>query len=82
MHDLKFAVLGAGHGGKAVAAHLAIKGFKVNIYNRTFSRIQPIKKMKGIELEGEIKGFGKLDIVTSDIEKAIKDVDIIMVVVP
>ncbi len=82
MHDLKFAVLGAGHGGKAVSAHLAIKGFSVNLYNRTFSRIQPIKKMKGIELEGEVKGFGKLNMVTNDIEKAIKGVDIIMVVVP
>ena len=29
MKDLKFAVLGAGHGGKAIAAHLAIKGFSV-----------------------------------------------------
>lgn len=82
MHDLKFAVLGAGHGGKAIAAHLAIKGYTVNLYNRTSSRIQPIKKMKGIELEGEIKGFGKLNVVTSDIEKAIKGTDIIMVVVP
>lgn len=52
MHDLKFAVVGAGHGGKAIAAHLAIKGFKVNLYNRTFSRIQPIKKMRGIEQIG------------------------------
>ncbi len=82
MHDLKFAVLGAGHGGKAIAAHLAIKGYTVNLYNRTFSRIQPIKKMKGIELEGEIKGFGKLNLVTSDMEKAVKGMDIIMVVVP
>lgn len=82
MHDLKFAVLGAGHGGKAVAAHLAIKGFTVNLYNRTFSRIQPIKKMRGIELEGEVKGFGKISTVTSDMEKAIKGADIIMVVVP
>jgi len=82
MHDIKFAVLGAGHGGKAVAAHLAIKGFTVNLYNRTFSRIQPIKKMRGIELEGEVKGFGKLNIVTSDMEKAIRGVDVIMVVVP
>ena len=82
MHDLKFAVVGAGHGGKAIAAHLAIKGFTVNLYNRTFSRIQPIKKMRGIELEGEVKGFGKLNVVTSDMEKAIRGVDIIMVVVP
>ncbi|MDZ7837273.1 MAG: hypothetical protein U5N58_04575 [Actinomycetota bacterium] len=35
LHDLKFAVVGAGHGGKAIAAHLAIKGFDVNLYNRT-----------------------------------------------
>lgn len=82
MHELKFTVVGAGHGGKAIAAHLAIKGFSVNLYNRTMSKIQPIKKLEGIELEGEIKGFGKLNIVTSNIEEALEGVDIIMVVVP
>ncbi len=82
MKDLKFAVLGAGHGGKALAAHLAIKGFSVNLYNRTLARIKPIIKMRGIELEGEIKGFGRLDIVTDDIGSAIDGADIIMVVVP
>jgi len=82
MKDLKFAVLGAGHGGKALAAHLAIKGFSVNLYNRTLSRIKPIIKMKGIELEGEVKGFGRLDIVSDDIESVLKGTDIIMVVVP
>ena len=29
--DQKFCVLGAGHGGLAMAGHLAIKGFKVNL---------------------------------------------------
>ncbi len=32
--DQKFCVLGAGHGGLAMAGHLAIKGFTVNLYNR------------------------------------------------
>jgi len=82
MKNLKFAVLGAGHGGKALAAHLAIKGFSVNLYNRTLSRIKPIIKMRGIELEGEVKGFGRLNVVTDDIKSAIEGVDIIMVVVP
>jgi opine dehydrogenase len=81
MNKLKFAVIGAGHGGKALASHLAIKGFTVNLYNRTLSKIQPIKKLSGIELEGEVKGFGKLNIVSSNLEKVIKGVDIIMVVV-
>ncbi len=82
MKDLNFAVIGAGHGGKALAAHLAIKGFSVNLYNRTLSRIKPIIKMKGIELEGEVKGFGRLGCVTDDIEKAISGIDVIMIVVP
>jgi len=82
LRKLKFAVMGAGHGGKAIAAHLAIKGFDVNLYNRSLSRIRPIIKMKGIELEGEVTGFGKLNIISSKAEKVIKDTDIIMVVVP
>ena len=64
MNKLKFAVIGAGHGGKALASHLAIKGFTVNLYNRTLSKIQPIRKLRGIELEGEVTGFGKLNIIS------------------
>ncbi|MCG9479273.1 MAG: NAD/NADP octopine/nopaline dehydrogenase family protein [Actinomycetia bacterium] len=82
MHDLKFAVVGAGHGGKAIAAHLAIKGFDVNLYNRTLVRIKPIIKLKGIELEGEVSGFGKLKLSSNRIDKVIKGADVIMVVVP
>jgi len=82
LHDLKFAVIGAGHGGKAIAAHLAIKGFGVNLYNRTLVRIKPIIKLKGIELEGEINGFGKLSMASNNIQKVIKGTEVIMVVVP
>ena len=48
----KFAVIGAGHGGKAMAAHLALMGFKVSLYNRTASHVEIIKKRGGIELDG------------------------------
>lgn len=82
LRDLKFAVLGAGHGGKAIAAHLALKGFEVNLYNRTLARIRPIIKMRGIELEGEVSGFGKLNVVSNKMEKVVSDADIIMIVVP
>ena len=61
MRDIKFAVIGAGHGGKAMAAYLALKDYMVNLYNRTYSKIEPIVKMKGIELEGEVNGFGRLN---------------------
>jgi 3-hydroxyisobutyrate dehydrogenase-like beta-hydroxyacid dehydrogenase len=35
MGERRYAVIGAGHGGKAMAADLAAKGFSVKLYNRT-----------------------------------------------
>lgn len=78
----KFAVLGAGHGGLAVAGYLALMGFEVHLYNRTEDRLWGVRASGGIELEGEVEGFGKIAIATTDIKEAILGVDIIMVVVP
>jgi opine dehydrogenase len=82
--DLTFAVLGAGDGGKAIAAYLALKQFTVNLYNRGDGRhyvdLTKIKVQKGIELEGEVKGFGVLNVVSSDVGEVIQDVDVIMIV--
>jgi opine dehydrogenase len=80
--DQKFCVLGAGHGGLAMAGHLAIKGFKVNLYNRKRTRIKPVTQRKGIKIEGEVKGFGKIELASTNIQECIKGVDVLMVVVP
>jgi opine dehydrogenase len=86
MKTLNFAVIGAGHGGKAMAAHLALMGFTVSLYNRTASHVEVIKKRGGIELadggESAPRGFGKLARVTSDMGDAIRNVEVIMVVLP
>ena len=78
----KFAVLGAGHGGLAMAGHLALMGFEVNLYNRSEERLWGIKATGVIKLDGEIEGDGRVALATTNIEEAIKDVDMIMVVVP
>lgn len=81
----RFTITGAGHGGKAMAAHLSLKGFEVNLFNRTPEHITAIKARGGVELEsyeGGPHGFGELNIVTSDIQEAIEAADVIMVVVP
>jgi opine dehydrogenase len=81
----RYTVIGAGHGGKAMAAHLALIGMKVTLYNRTFDHINVIKKRGGIELEsaeGSPHGFGKLANATSDMGEALKKAQVIMVVVP
>ncbi len=80
--DQKFCVLGAGHGGLAMAGHLAIKGFNVNLYNRRRDRIKPVIQRKGIKVEGEVKGFGKIELASTNVQECIKGVDVLMVVVP
>jgi opine dehydrogenase len=83
----RFCVLGAGHGGMAMAAHLALKGFRVGMYNRSESRIRLIKLSGGIQVVSDVPeqvrpGFAHLDPVTSDIAEALAAADILMVAVP
>ncbi|MCX7797416.1 MAG: NAD/NADP octopine/nopaline dehydrogenase family protein [Melioribacter sp.] len=80
----KFAVIGAGHGGLAMAGHLALMGFQVNLFNRTKERLWGVQSTGGIRVESDfgLEGFGVINIATTNIAEAIDDVDIIMVVVP
>lgn len=78
----KFAVLGAGHGGLAMAGHLALMGFDVALYNRSEERLWGVKSMGGIALEGEVEGFAKINFASNNIKEAIENAEIIMVVVP
>ncbi|MFZ5808721.1 MAG: NAD/NADP octopine/nopaline dehydrogenase family protein [Chloroflexota bacterium] len=81
----RIAVLGAGHGGKAMAAHLALMDFEVALWNRTPENIQAIKERGGIDLESKEhlpSGFGKLALVTPDIGKVLEFAALVMVVVP
>ena len=81
----RYSIFGAGHGGRAMAAHLALMGFDVALYNRTPEHISGIEARKGIDLEGGEggpHGFARLALVTSDIEAAVKHADVLMVVVP
>ena len=81
----RYTVIGAGHGGKSMAAHLALMGKEVTIYNRTFTHIEVLSKRHGIELDsyqGGPRGFGPIQKATSDIEEALKDAQVVMLVVP
>jgi opine dehydrogenase len=82
----RFTVIGAGNGGKAMAAHLAFMGFKVTLYNRSPEIIAAIQARGGITLESQDpsgpNGFVSLTSVTTNIQTAIESGDIIMVVTP
>jgi opine dehydrogenase len=80
----RYTVIGAGHGGKAMAADLASKGFIVNLYNRTAERVREIAARGEIELEYEngTTHCCHMANVTSDMAEALDGADVVMIVVP
>jgi opine dehydrogenase len=85
MPATRYTVIGAGNGGKAMAADLALMGFDVTLYNRTTDHIEAIRKRGGIELErqdGGQRGFARLAHVTADLRQALERAEVIMVVLP
>ncbi len=77
-----FAVLGAGHGGLAMAGHLALMGFPTHLWNRSPEKIERVEDRGGIDVMGVVEGFGRLELATSDMKEAVREADIVMVVVP
>jgi len=65
-----------------MAGHLALMGFTVNLYNRTEERIWAVQQRGGVELQGEVEGFARLNVMTHHVEEAIRDADVLMIVVP
>jgi opine dehydrogenase len=68
-----------------MAAHLALMGFPVTLYNRTADNVATLAKRMGLDLEsfdGGPHGFGRLARVTSAMEEALAEAEIVMVVVP
>ena len=80
----RITVIGAGHGGKAMAAHLSLLGAEVTLYNRTWKHVEAIAERGGVLVKSneDVNGFGELAKVTSDLEEAVKRSRLIMLVVP
>jgi opine dehydrogenase len=81
---MRVAVMGAGNGGQALSAHLALKGFPVNLYEDPAFRtnLEGIRKNGGVRLQGALEGFGRLDLITEDIGEALREVQFIFLPVP
>ncbi len=78
--DKTIFVCGAGHQGLSMAAHLALNGLKVNLWNRTLSHIQKIIQTGVIHCNGIVNGDAKLERISSDISDVYAD--FIMVTTP
>jgi opine dehydrogenase len=79
----KVCVLGAGHGGSAMAAHLTLLGFEVTVCSLYGRELDPIEEQGGVELTGEdVQGFAKYARIERSLDKAIAGQDLIMIAAP
>ena len=79
---MRVAVLGAGHGGLATAGHISLRGHSVNLFSFFRKELDPVFERGGIKLENDVEGIASVDLITSNIDEAVKGVDLIMVIMP
>ena len=85
----KITIIGGGNGGFAAAADLTIRGHQVTLYDSPAfaAGLQPVIEQGGINLRtlpsnGLQGGFAKVYKVTTDIEEALAESDIVLVIAP
>jgi opine dehydrogenase len=78
------AVLGAGHGGLALAGHLSRKGHRVSLWNRSPERIASVAALGGIRLAspGSPGSFTPLALATCHLPAALSEARHVLVAVP
>lgn len=79
---MKITVLGAGNTGLAMAAHAVEQGNQVTLWNRFEEEISHLIDSRTIHTTGKVEGSFKLDLITTDMEEALKDPDIILIATP
>ena len=73
-------VCGAGHQGLSMAAHLALNGLKVNLWNRTKKNIQDVMDTGIIHCSGIVNGDAKIAKVSDNVADVVSD--FVMVTTP
>ena len=81
---MNITILGAGAGGSATAFDYASHGHSVRLFDfpEFSSNIEAIASQGGIYAEGDISGFGHVTYAGHDIDKALKDAELIYVIGP
>jgi len=76
-------VIGAGNGGFATAADLAIRKHQVVLYNRSNKTLEPIRQQGGIRYTGTLgEGLAPLQETTQNLQKHANWADLVLVCLP
>lgn len=76
-----YLVLGAGHGGLAVAGQIGLNGFPVRLWARNPESLIGVAVRRGVRLEGSVTGFGRVT-ACPDLRQALDGVDVVLVALP
>ncbi len=80
---MRIAVLGAGHGGTTMAAHLSGMGHSVRLYDKFFPAVEGIAAARSVSLKGALgESRAVLDYAGTDLREAAAGAEIVMVVTP
>ncbi|SHJ92729.1 opine dehydrogenase [Anaerobranca californiensis DSM 14826] len=79
---MNITVIGAGNSGLAMAAHLALEGNKVVLWNRSKDPISKLRNTRTIYCKGMISDAVQIDLVTDNIEDALAKSEVILITTP
>jgi len=77
---LNLLVIGAGHGGQALAGNLAQMGHKIVLCPRTVQKAELMRQKRYIALSGCLKGKAKLEGIATDVKEALQGKDMTFIV--
>ena len=77
------AVIGAGNGGKALAADMALQGKRVRLFEFPEFRanVEPLMATRRLHATGQVEGEAELEGVTCDLGEAVRGADVVMAAV-
>ncbi len=79
----RYAILGAGNGGQAVAGHLSLSGYSVRLYDYSDEQIDKLRKRGRITLvEDGNTNEAYPEMFTANIKEAVEGADVVMIVNP
>lgn len=80
---MKVIVIGAGAGGAAAVADLTLMGHEVTLWGRSGETVSPFQERGGVAFDGVLgQGLARLSLITTEIRRAIADVDAAVVTLP
>lgn len=72
-------IIGAGMGGKGLAAQLGIDGFRLRIHDIDDAQVAGIRTAGGLHIEGRDRSFAPIELATTDLAEAVTGASVLLV---